>query len=86
MKVKTLISILEGMGADADVYVMMQQHLPWECTLAGGAVRKDFADDDTADNQRAHTQAGTAPNDVFLVEGEQVRRGDKAAWGTARRG
>ncbi|QDF03386.1 hypothetical protein [Myxococcus xanthus] len=85
MKVKTLISILEGMDADAEVYVMMQQHLPWECALSGVAVRKDF-DDDTAGNQRAHTQAGTAPNDVFLVEGEQVRRGNKAAWGAARRG
>ncbi|RJS12402.1 hypothetical protein DRW03_36465 [Corallococcus sp. H22C18031201] len=85
MKVKQLISILETLDANADVYVMMQQHLPFECALAGVAVRGEFTSEGTQRNGGPRPGESTAPNDVFLLEGEQLRRGDKAAWKAPRR-
>ncbi|CAM4543894.1 MULTISPECIES: hypothetical protein [Myxococcus] len=85
MKVKQLISILAKLDADANVYVMMQQHLPFECVLAGVAVRGDFTAEGMQHNEGPRPGEVTASNDVFLLEGEQLRRGDKAAWKAPRR-
>lgn len=85
MKVKQLISLLEKLDANADVYVMMQQHLPFECVLAGVAVRGEFTAEGTQHNGGPLPSETAAPNDVFLLEGEQLRRGDKAAWKAPRR-
>lgn len=40
-------------------------------------------DDDERDEPRY--EKGTAANDVFIVEGQQLRYGSKAAWDAARR-
>jgi hypothetical protein len=94
MKVKELIEILEGCDAEASVFVMSQQTYPFEHCLAGVAVRGDFTDDGREDGDEAvlaptadrwTTPDGKLPrNDVFLLEGSQVRYGSREAWDAKR--
>jgi hypothetical protein len=91
MKVNELIEILENMDQDADVFVMSQESWPFECNLAGVCQRGDFTEEDPeaepcANGDRWGASESQLPmNDVFLVEGSQVRYGSKAAWEAARR-
>ena len=76
MTVRELIELLEDQDQDATVLIMSQPSWPFEHEVRGVAARADFAevdpDGDPADRRR--------PEDVFLVEGGQLRYGDKAAW------
>lgn len=90
MKKRELMAILSELDDDAEVYLMMQQKWPFECSLAGVAVRKDFTDsgdeeDCSVDAPSGATRGGERANDIFLVEGAQLRYGSKAAWEVARR-
>ena len=87
MKVKELIEILEDMDQEASVFLASQPNWPFEYSVAGVAVREDFSGDDDEDGggeERAY-ERGTAASDVFIVEGQQLRYGSKAAWSAARR-
>ena len=86
MKVKELIEILEEMDQEASVFLASQPNRPFEYSVAGVAVREDFAgdDEDGGGEERAY-ERGTAASDVFIVEGQQLRYGSKAAWSAARR-
>lgn len=96
MKVRELIEILEELDPEASVYVMSQQSWPFEVAIHGVAVREAFteADDDEdpdAPEASAHDRWGARPeslpmNDVFIVEGSQLRYGSKDAWDAAYRG
>ena len=99
MTVAELIRILEGKDPDAEVRIMMQESWPFECELAGVAVREEFASDECdcgADEGDEHADDcpaggdgsyadGLKGNDVFLLEGRQERCGDKRAWEVADR-
>lgn len=89
MKVRDLIEILEDQDPDAEVLIMSQENWPFENAIAGIAVREEIVenDEDLDDDEREETryEKGTAPNDVFIVEGRQLRYGSKAAWDAARR-
>lgn len=87
MKVKELIEILGDMDAEATVFLAIQAGYPFEYSVGGVSVREDFADDDEEDrrDEERTYEPGTAPSDVFLVEGQQLRYGSKAAWSAARR-
>jgi len=92
MKVHELIEILQDMDPEADVYVMAQESWPFEHSIRGVCQRQDFTDaDDEAepppeDGDRWRASGSSLPaNDVFIVEGGQVRYGAKAAWDAARR-
>ena len=92
MKVSELIELLEEQDPDAEVLVMMQQSWPFECSLAGVTTREEMlrADrdedgDGDDDDEEPRLERGTAKNDVFLVEGEQLRYGSKTAWSVATR-
>ena len=91
MKVSERIELLEEQDPDAEVLVMMQQNWPFECSLAGVTTREEMlrADrddgDDGDDDEEPRRERGTAKNDVFLVEGQQLRYGSKAAWRVASR-
>jgi hypothetical protein len=82
MKVKELIEILEDMDPEATVLLASQPNWPFEYGLAGVAVRGDFED---GGGDEPTYGLGTAANDVFIVEGQQLRYGSKAAWSAARR-
>lgn len=94
MKVSELIELLEEQDPDAEVLVMSQPNWPFELGLAGVTTREEMlrADrdedgdgDDDDDEQEPRLEGGAAKNDVFLVEGEQLRYGSKTAWSVATR-
>ena len=90
MKVSELIELLQDQDPDAEVMIMSQENWPFENAVAGVAVREEFVDDDDEDceddeREEPRYEKGTAPNDVFLVEGRQLRYGSKAAWRVASR-
>jgi hypothetical protein len=91
MKVRDLIEILEDQDPEAEVLIMSQENWPFENAVAGVAVREDFVDDDEEEDEDDEAGAerryekGTAPNDVFIVEGQQLRYGSKSAWNAATR-
>ena len=97
MKVRDLIELLEGVDPDANVFVMSQQQWPFEYGVAGVTVREEFEggedDEDGGEDESAEDQAerrreaerrGEQPNDVFVVEGQQLRYGHKRAWDALR--
>ena len=87
MKVKELIDILEEQDPDAEVLIMSQQSWPFENGVYGVTVRSEM-DGDDEDEDGADTTAGRdgrATNDVFIVEGSQLRYGSKTAWDVATR-
>lgn len=91
MKVRELIEILEDMDPDADVFVMSQESWPFECSVAGVAERGDWLEEDleaepwAGRDRWGASEAQLPANDVFIVEGSQIRYGAKAAWEAARR-
>lgn len=95
MKVRDLIEILEDQDPEAEVLIMSQENWPFENAVAGVAVRDDFVDDEEEDDEdedetdeagtERRYEKGTAANDVFIVEGQQLRYGSKAAWNAATR-
>jgi hypothetical protein len=77
------MELLREVDPNADVYLMNQQSWPFEYAVAGVAVREDFAEDEDADG-KDYGEA-LAPNDVFILEGAQLRYGSEAAWRTRQR-
>ena len=92
MKVHELIAILQELDADADVYIMSQPNYPFEHAVRGVSVREDFTecDDDEEEEKEAAGDRWTARaselpgNDVFILEGEQLRYGSREAWRARR--
>lgn len=83
MKVKQLFEILGGLDPDAEVLIMSQQSWPFENAIKGVVVRQDVEDNedvDAEDRAWLRRENGSAANDVFIVEGAQLRYGNKAAW------
>ena len=90
MKVSELSELLEEQDPDAEVLVMSQENWPFECAIAGVATRDEIlradADERDEDDERADClEPGAHRNDVFIVEGEQLRYGSKTAWNVATR-
>jgi hypothetical protein len=95
VKVRELIALLEDMDADADVFLMEGEAWAFEVDIAGVCERRDFTECETDEDPQGAVPSGRArwearetrlpANDVFLIEGEQTRYGNKAAWEAARR-
>ena len=87
MTVGELIEMLENYDPEAKVLLMTQENWPFENALVGVTSREEMHDDgedeDDAEPQR-DTSGELAPSDVFLVEGQQLRYGSKAAWHAVR--
>jgi hypothetical protein len=97
VKVGDLIALLSECDEDAEVRIMSQEGWPFENGVRGVAVRRDFPNEDCECDHRftePHEEGcpadddtspeGCAHNDVFIVEGEQERYGNKAAWEVCR--
>ena len=98
MTVSELMELLEGCDPDAEVRIMSQEGWPFECRVAGVAVREAFGDEECECDHRfvdPHEEGcpalgepeypeATAANDVFIVEGSQERYGSKRAWEACR--
>ena len=82
MTVRELIEYLEQFDEDAQVLIMEQPSWPFEYSIDGVITREELIerrkeeDDGTAEE----LGDGMNKNDVFLVEGTQLRYGDKNAW------
>ena len=88
MTIDSLINLLteyrDELGPDAEVRLMTQQNWPFENRIAGltsGAEMNDTGDDASDDGDG---EEGTDDNTVYIVEGGQLRYGNKRAWQTAR--
>ena len=99
MTVRELLELLNDCDPEAEVRVMMQESWPFECEVAGIAVREEFGGEKCECDRRidapheegcpAETDGehddGLKGSDVFIVEGRQERYGSKDAWAVARR-
>ena len=87
MTVSELMNLLEDCDPDAEVLFMSQPNYPFENSIMGVAVRSEISgeDDDDEDEAPPSPEDGTRPNDVFLLEGQQLRYGSRDAWAAAGR-
>ena len=98
MTVSELRELLEGCDPEAEVRIMSQEGWPFENAIRGVAVRGDFAGEacdcerriDEPHEEGCPAEADTTPegcaaNDVFIVEGDQERYGERSAWQAVRR-
>lgn len=79
MTVGELIEYLQDLDQDARVYFMSQPSWPFEYSIRGVTTRSEFEDIDSEENDDDHSGKRSG-NDVFLVEGCQLRYGSKDAW------
>jgi hypothetical protein len=88
MKVQELIDILSEQDPDAEVLIQAQSAWPFEHRLHGVTTRAELTGDDDDDLGEGPADSGEerpASSDVFLVEGSQLRYGNKDAWNIAQR-
>jgi hypothetical protein len=79
MRVADLIEYLESQNPDADVRMQVQPNWPFETTISGACTQSCLLaiDGDSFDP----TEPGaTKPDTVFLIQGSQLKYGNKAAW------
>ncbi len=76
MKVGELLEMLEQYDDDAEVLLRTQEAWPFENSVAGVVQRQEIHDEDSDESGDKLNQ-----DDVFLLEGKQLRYGTKAAWG-----
>ena len=69
MTVRELIDILEGYDDDGQVLFAVQPNWPFEYSIADVVERADFED--------SNEETGARSNDVILIEGSQLRYGNK---------
>ncbi len=79
MTVGELIEYLEQYDRDAQVLLMEQPGWPFEYSINGVVSREEIINQEP-DEDRAELGDGEEINDVFLLEGTQLRYGSKKAW------
>jgi hypothetical protein len=84
--VSELIEILSEMDEDAEVFIASQSQWPFEHAIYGVALRSEMLGVDDGEAATETCEPGTAPSDVLICEGTQLRYGSKRAWETAQRG
>lgn len=79
MTVGELIEYLEQYDRDAQVLLMEQPGWPFEYSINGVVSREEIINQEP-DEDRAELGDGEEINDVFILEGTQLRYGTKKAW------
>ena len=79
MTVGELIEYLEQYDRDAQVLLMEQPGWPFEYSINGVVSREEIINQEP-DEDRAELGDGEEINDVFILEGTQLRYGSKKAW------
>ncbi len=82
MKVSQLIEILENEDPEATVLLVEQPSWPFEYAISGVVARHEF--DEPEDDECRGPDDDRRANDVFIVEGTQLRYGNKNAFDAAR--
>lgn len=78
MTVGELIDILSDFDPSQEVRIMSRPSWPFEYKIRGMVCRKEF-DCVREDNDDSAYEGGD-DDDVFIVEGEQLKYGTKKAW------
>jgi len=77
MKVHELIEALEDMDdPEAQVFIMSQKSWPFEYSIHSVLARSDYEGEPAIEDDDKETSG----LDVIIVEGEQLRHGNKDAW------
>ena len=77
MKVHELIEALEDMDdPEAQVFIMSQKSWPFEYSIHSVLQRSDFEGEPAGDIE----ETDTSSLDVLILEGKQLRYGNKEAW------
>jgi len=79
MTVGELIEYLEQYDRDAQVLLMEQPRWPFEYSINGVVSREEIINQEP-DEDLAELGDGEEINDVFILEGTQLRYGSKKAW------
>ena len=74
-----LIELLEQYDRDAQVLLMEQPGWPFEYSINGVVSREEIINQEP-DEDLAELGDGEEINDVFILEGTQLRYGSKKAW------
>ncbi|KKK90817.1 hypothetical protein LCGC14_2719230 [marine sediment metagenome] len=74
MKVSKLLEALQDCDPDARVILATQSHRPLESHAIGIVQRDEYEDEDECD------EGGRKPNDVLILEGDQIGYGNRKAW------
>lgn len=82
MKVRELIEALEDCDQDAEVLIAEQPTYPFENSVVGIAVREEVLR--LSNEEPEELGEGVHGNDVFIVEGQQLRYGSKDIWANVR--
>lgn len=82
MTVGDLISLLEGFDESMEVRMMTQESWPFENKVHGVAFSGDFVDEDEMEEE---VEDFDQEQIVYLVEGDQIRYGNRQAWEVADR-
>ena len=101
MTVGELMNLLSECDEDAEVRIMSQEGWPFENAIRGIALRHEMTgegdgcecdadagephEDGCPAAEEPEDERGLKANDVFIVEGDQERYGDKSAWDVVRR-
>lgn len=80
MKVNELIKILKDCDPNAEVLMVSQPNYPFEYAVDGLVVREEMVDEE----DEGTWGDGCRGNDVLLLEGKQLRYGDREAWAHSR--
>lgn len=81
MKVAELIAVLQQCDPEANVLMVTQPSWPFEWSIAGVAVRDPYGDEEFEPGVNLQPWYDEpAGNDVFLLEGSQLRYGSGDPW------
>jgi hypothetical protein len=83
MTVQQLIELLKREDQDAEVMLAQQPSWPFEYSVRGVVARREF--DEPEDDECRGPDDNRRENDVFIVEGSQLRYGHRDAFDAARR-
>ena len=85
MKLIDLIEELEGIkdhlgctAEEAEVFIMTQPSWPFENSILQVCIRQEI--DECQVDEDTYSTNGVKSSDVFIVEGQQIRYGNKKAW------
>jgi hypothetical protein len=82
MTVGHLIRILQVLDEDTEIRIASQPNWPFEYSIAGVTTRSRY--DDEEDGMESDSEPGEEDQDppdiAFIVEGEQLKYGDKKAF------
>lgn len=91
MTIKTLGQLIERLedlraelGADCEVRLMTQENWPFENAIHGVTSSLRFGEDAEEDPDDRDPEDQELPPIAYIVEGKQLKYGDKAAWDAAR--